>query len=276
MRAPFAMVPSLCPRTRAVGQNRTWVAEPNASSADGASYEDGAMGENGHGSGGAAHLRPAGEDLWLADGPIVPFFGMPYPTRMAVLRVAGGELAVWSPVPLNDGLASQLTLLGPVRLLLSPNRLHHLFLGEWAAAYPGARMLAPPGLARKRRDLPFDEELDGTDLPDGLDCVLFRGSFALTEAAFFHRPSGTALFGDLIQNFDPAALNCWQRVLVRTWGLRGSAPLEWRLSFVNRNKTRAALERVLAWEPHHIVIAHGLPPDGPAQEVIRRAFRWLT
>ena len=33
-----------------------------------------------------------------------------------------------------------------------------------------------------------------------IDQVLFKGSFAVTEAVFFHRASRTAIFADLIQN----------------------------------------------------------------------------
>ena len=39
-------------------------------------------------------LEPFGPSLYLADGPTVPFFGFPYPTRMALARLAAhGECA---------------------------------------------------------------------------------------------------------------------------------------------------------------------------------------
>ena len=39
-----------------------------------------------------ALLTPLGEDLWLADGPVVRFLaGFGYPTRMAVVRLRDGE-----------------------------------------------------------------------------------------------------------------------------------------------------------------------------------------
>lgn len=46
-----------------------------------------------------------------------------------------------------------------VRFLVSPNRLHHLFLAEWKSAYPQARLYASPGLRKERRDLAIDGEL---------------------------------------------------------------------------------------------------------------------
>jgi hypothetical protein len=107
-----------------------------------------------------ARLRPAGEALWLADGPDVPFLRVfRYPTRMAAARLASGELFVGSPIALDAGLADELAALGPVRHLVAPNALHHLFLGDWSRRFPGARLYAAPGLARKRPDLRFHAEL---------------------------------------------------------------------------------------------------------------------
>ena len=93
---------------------------------------------------------------------------------------------------------------GTVRFLVSPNLLHHLFLGEWKAAYPDARLYASPGLRKKRKDLAFDADLG--DAPDpawaaDIDQVMVKGSPWLTEVVFFHRASGTAIFTDLIENF---------------------------------------------------------------------------
>lgn len=47
-------------------------------------------------------------------------------------------------------------LVGPVRHLYAPNLFHHSWIGDWARAYPTARVHAPAGVARKRRDLRID------------------------------------------------------------------------------------------------------------------------
>ena len=94
----------------------------------------------------------SGPEIWLADGPVAPFLGFRYPTRMAVIRLSDGGLFVWSPVALTDPIRAAIDRLGPVRHLVSPNALHHLFLGEWKSAYPAARLYASPRLRRKRRD----------------------------------------------------------------------------------------------------------------------------
>jgi hypothetical protein len=228
-------------------------------------------------------LRTLAPDLWVADGPPVRFLGLfDYPTRMAVVRLADGGLWVWSPVALSEELAAEVEALGPVRHLVAPNKLHHLFLEAWSRRFPEARLYAAPGLAGKRPDLAFDVELDDAPVSawqGQIDHVIFRGSFALEEVVFLHRPSRSALVCDLIQRFDPATLRGWRGAWLRLWGLAGedgSTPLEWRASFLRRDAARAALARVLAWDPERLVIAHGLLPEENGRAALERGLRWLA
>ena len=227
-------------------------------------------------------LSSFGPDIWIAEGPVVPFFGFPYPTRMVVVRLASGELFVWSPIKLTYELKCATDALGTVRHLVSPNKIHHLFLGEWKRAYPVAKLYAAPGLAKRRRDLAFEEEL--SDTPQAawsgeIDQTMMAGSFAMTEIVFFHRRSRTAIFADLIENFAPSWFKGWRRVAARMDGIvspNPGAPREWRLSFINRSIARNALERILAWEPEQVIVAHGLVVRARGAEFIRNAFRWLA
>ncbi len=222
-----------------------------------------------------------GEELWLADGPPVSFYGFPYPTRMAVVRLRDGSLWVWSPIELDEALRHAVQAIGPVRFLISPNKLHHLHLGAWAQAFPDARLYASPGLARRRPDLHFHAELG--DAPDpawaaDLDQVIFRGSFWLEEVVFFHRASRTALVCDLIQKNDPAGYRGWRRFLMRLDGLlgpEGSTPREWRASFWDRPAARAALRKALAWDTERLVIAHGSCALTGGGEALRSSLAWL-
>lgn len=227
-------------------------------------------------------LHPLDRDLWLADGPTVPFMGLfPYPTRMAVVRLRSGELWIWSPVPHDEALASELAELGPVRHLIAPNKIHHLFLGSWAEAYPDARLWAAPGLAPKRPDLHFHGELSDEpekEWADDIDQVVFGGSLFMDEVVFGHRASRTVFVTDLIQRFPAAEARGWRGALMRMDGLvgeRGSTPREWRLSFWNRTRARAARSRVLAWEPERLVIAHGQCTEEGAREIVADALGWM-
>jgi hypothetical protein len=226
-------------------------------------------------------LQPFGPSLFIADGPPVSFYGFPYPTRMAVAKLASGGLWVWSPVALTNEVADAVGALGPVRYIVSPNKIHHLFLGPWAQRWPEARLYAPPGLAAKRPDLHFHGELG--DAPDpawaeDIDQVLFRGSFALTEVVFFHAPSRTLIVGDLIQRFDTSGLSGWKGLLVKLDGLageHGSTPREWRATFLRRGQARAARSTILRWQAEQLLIAHGCCVRHEATPVVKAALDWV-
>jgi len=86
-------------------------------------------------------LKPVGEDLWVVDGPVVRMAylraSIPFPTRMVVVRLANGDLFLWSPIEPDEGLRSRIDALGPVRHLVSPNKLHYAHAAAWKRAYPG-------------------------------------------------------------------------------------------------------------------------------------------
>jgi Domain of unknown function (DUF4336) len=226
-------------------------------------------------------LLQFGPEIWIADGPAASFYGFPYPTRMAVIRLSDGSLFVWSPVALAPSLRASVDQLGPVRCPVSPNALHHLYLSEWKSAYPAARLYASPRLRRKRKDLAFNAELDDAPEPEwaaDIDQVVLHGSFALTEVVFFHRSSRTALFADLIQNFPRDWFKGWRGALARLDGIvapNPGAPREWRASFLDRRAARVALDHVLAWPIERVLIAHGDLPTADGAAFVRRAFSGL-
>lgn len=230
----------------------------------------------------ASPLAPFGPEIWLADGPQTEVIGFHYPTRMAVIRLTAGGLLIWSPVALSDPLRSKLKDLGEVRYLIAPNSLHHLFLGPWRDAYPQAKLYAAPGLAQRRPDLVIDAELRDAPPPEwsaDLDQVLMAGNKITTEAIFFHRASGTALFTDLLQQFPPGWFRGWRAIIARLDLMTApepSTPRKFRVAFTDRRAARAALARILEWPSNKVVIAHGQPVEQGGQAFIARAFRWLT
>lgn len=226
-------------------------------------------------------LASFGPDIWIAEGPVVSFYGFPYPTRMVVIRLGDGSLFIWSPIALTTELKAEVKALGAVAHLVSPNKIHHLFLKDWKDAYPDARTYALDELKKRKPALPIDAILEET--PDrawtnDIDQVIVRGSFAMSEAVFFHRKSSTAIFADLIENFSPDWFKGWRGFLARLDGIASphpGAPREWRLSFRNRKMARAALDRILSWQPEQVVMAHGIVVRNDGVGFIRHAFGWL-
>ncbi len=229
-------------------------------------------------------LEQVHESLWVSDGEIVSFFGAPYPTRSVIARLQNGGLWVWSPIKLTANLRAEVDCLGPVRHLVSPNKLHHLYLQEWKAAYPEASLWGPQSTIKKRPDLSFREALTDKPPPEWLadfGQAWFRGSFAMDEIVFFHRPSATVIVADLIQTFSDRFLRQYWgfwRFLARLDGLtedQACAPLEWRLSFIDRAPARRARDKMLGWNCRRVIVAHGEWPRAGGNAFLAKSFRWL-
>ena len=226
-------------------------------------------------------LQQFGDEIWLADGPETAVAGFRYPTRMAIIRLSGGALFIWSPVALSEELRAAVDALGDVRYLVAPNSMHHLFLADWRRAYPGARLFAPPGLRQRRRDIDFDGDLQDAPAPEwsqDIDQVMVRGNLITTEIIFFHRKSRTVLFTDLIQHFSPTWFTGW-RALVARLDLMAApepqTPRKFRTAFLGRRAARAALARILAWPAQKVLMAHAAPIERDGQAFIARTFQWL-
>ncbi|HKJ76297.1 MAG TPA: DUF4336 domain-containing protein [Gammaproteobacteria bacterium] len=227
-------------------------------------------------------LQRFAPEVWIAAGDTVPFLTVPFPTRMTVVRLPDGALFVHSPERLDDTLRRELAALGEVRHLVSPNKLHHLFLAEWLAADPEASSHAAPGLPEKRPDLRFDTLLGDRPEPPWapvMDQLVFRGSRAMEEVVFFHRPTRTLLLTDLVENFEPDSLGPLHRLVARAAGILapdGKTPVDWRLSFLlGRATARRCLERMLEWAPERVILAHGRCIRHDGTGFLRRSFRWL-
>jgi len=226
-------------------------------------------------------LQEVAPEVWIIDGETVNFYGFPYPTRMTVIRLPGGDLFVHSPIRWDEALAAQIEPLGKVRFLVSPNKLHHLFMGDWKKQYPQAEMYASPGLSKKRKDLNFDAELTD-EAPSAwakeIDQAVLKGSFFMHEVAFFHKPTRTMIVADMIERLEGEDWPWWKRLLGRMDGLmgeRGGMPKEWRASFINRKQARKDVRRMIDWNPARIIIAHGPYVDENGAEYLRESLRWL-
>ena|SRR5215467_15911251 len=227
-------------------------------------------------------LKEFGHEIWTADGPDVAVIGFHYPTRMAVVRLSDGSLFIWSPIRLADSVRAAVDAIGQVRHIIAPNSLHHLFLPEWKRAYPGAKVYAPPGLRKKRKDIIFDADLGRAPSPDwveDIDQVLMHGNLITTEVVFFHGKSGTVLFADLIQQLPSNLISGWRAVVAKLdlmVGPEPSVPRKFRAAFTNRRAARDSLAYILAWPAEKVLMAHGTPVENDAREYLCRAFGWLT
>ncbi len=207
------------------------------------------------------------------------FLGLSVGTRMTVIRLADGSLLLHSPVVLDAELRRALDALGPVRYAVAPNRVHHLYAGDVARAYPGARLWIGPGLEKKRPDLRYVAIL-GDEAPaewrGQVDQTFFAGRPYENEVVFFHRASRTLVMCDLAFNFGPSApfgTRIWMR-LILSYGRFGPSKLD-PLLIRDRAAARASLERILAWDFDRVIVAHGDVLETGGRALLASGYAWL-
>ncbi len=230
-------------------------------------------------------LEQIDKDIWIAPGACVDFYGFAYPTRSVVVRLANGDVWLWSPIAYDAALAAEIDQIGPLTHLVSPNKIHHLFLTDWATHYPQAKIWGPQSTIRKRGDLAFQPPLAVQSPPDWageIDQFHATGSFALDEVLFYHIPSDTLIVADFSENFSEAFMarhwKPWQRKLARPWGIvegKGHAPLEWRLSFLRRRRLKQIKRDLLARPVRNVIMAHGEVQKGGGLAFLNTSLAWI-
>ena len=230
-------------------------------------------------------LRPVDTDLWVAEHPL-RLLGCNFGTRATVVRLrqdpaaTGSEGVLWihSPVPLEDGLAAELQALGPVRYLVAPNKVHHFWVAENAAAFPDAQLFLAPGLADKVPKLPPGETL-GSRSPwsaelDELYCG--EGWSFLNETVFLHKATQTLILTDLAFNLrEPRG--ALERLVLKGLGAYdrlGPSRLA-KVTLRERDKVRTAIDRMLAWDFERVILAHGEICEKGGRDQLREAYAFL-
>lgn len=220
---------------------------------------------------------PFADGVWLATQPVV-HLGLHLTATMAALRLADASLLVYSPVALTPARRAAIAALGPVAHLYAPNIYHHVWLDEWIAAYPAARVHAPASLLKKHPGLRIDRP-HGAPAPAFADVVdeLHIDGFRLDESVLVHRPSRTLLVADLVHNVGRPR-HTWTRLYSRLNGFYDrvalSRMIRWT-AFPDRRATRRSLDALLALPFDRLVVGHGDPLTRGAREAIAAAYAWL-
>lgn len=231
-------------------------------------------------------VKPVDDNIWIVDGGNISFYGLPFPTRMTIIRLANGDLFLHSPVAATKALLDDVAKLGRPAHLVSPNWIHYAYIADWADAFPDATCWASPNVrdraAKTGTDVTFDRDLGAQADPawlEDMEQLIVHGSPAHVEAVFFHKPSRTLILTDLIENFETSKIPIWFRPLAWFAGIldpNGKMPIDMRLSFSRgRPELRRAIETMISWGPEKIILAHGRWHENDGVAELRRAYRWL-
>ncbi len=207
---------------------------------------------------------------------------------MTVIKLAGGGLFLHSPTKLDDETKQALDAIGEVRAVVAPSRAHHLFVGDYIKAWPNAKLYGPPGLVGDiadfrarlgaRRDLKLDAVLGDepqSEWAGEIDQHLFKGAPQLNEVVFFHRPTRSAIFTDLVFNV-PADFKD-ARVFYTIVGARGrfGPHLLIRLAIRDHKAARESVAKILEWDFDRVILTHGDVLESGGKAKFAQAFSYL-
>jgi hypothetical protein len=214
--------------------------------------------------------------IYVREHP-VHFAGGRLLTRMTVIALDGGGVAIHSPIPLDDALRAEITELGEVRAIIAPSTCHHLFVADAQRAFPGVPTYAVAGLAKKRPDLAL-QPLPDALWADEIERVTV-GNRVMREEVMLHRASRTVIAVDLVEHIGDETpgvdrvMRTWIRLL-GMWNKPRAAP-ELRWFTRDRAAARRALTQILAWDFDRLVIAHGELFEHGAKDALREAWRFV-
>ncbi len=222
----------------------------------------------------------AGE-IYIVEYPI-RFGGLDLFSRMTIVRLPDGKLWVHSPCKPDAALKGELDALGEVAYIVAPGNFHHLGVADFQALYPDAETFLCPGLEKKRADLAFDWMLGNRPDPrwQGVfEQVLIQGTRIINEVAFLHKPSGTLILVDLLENIGDdytheagLLLKFWWKAVFHMWNNPKPAP-EYQMGWGDKQIVKKGLEAILSWDFERIILAHGNLIGADARAVARKAWQ---
>ncbi|NEP44160.1 MAG: DUF4336 domain-containing protein, partial [Okeania sp. SIO2H7] len=221
-------------------------------------------------------LKNIDNNIWVSEQPL-KYWGLEVGTRMTIVRLKTGELMVISPIQVNNITIDELREIGKVHFIIAPNLYHHLFVTDFQALYPQAKLLVATGLELKRADLKIDLILD-EDTPqfwdeveylyfEGFKVLDIGGPSPLQEIVFFHRESKTLILTDTAFYFDasfPWITQLATRV-IGGYNKLGPSLLE-KLATKDKNKIEKSIRQILRWDFKRIVMAHGSIVENEAKK----------
>jgi hypothetical protein len=218
--------------------------------------------------------QPVAQDIWHQQHAL-SVMGIRATSRMTVVRLAGGRLWLHSPIPVSPDLVAELASLGQVAYIVAPNRFHHLYVGQWAAAFPDAIVFGAPGLEQKRRDLVMRRLGIAADpgWEHDLGQVFIEGVPTLNETVWYHHKSRTLIVTDLCQHI-AGDLPLSSRLYAGVMGVRRRPAVSngVRLVIKDRAALARSLRQILQWDIERVVFAHNVILRQNAYEALRRAF----
>lgn len=217
------------------------------------------------------------------------------------MRLQNGSVACFSPVALTPEVRRTLDTFGPVKYIAATDNEHHIFMDDWHAAFPDAKIIGPEPLLEKRQQqgkpLPWTHLFKADDTHSLKVDADFDAEFdaeyvhahANKELVFNHRPSRTLIEADLLFNLPAteqmsktgeSATTGW---LTRLFGAINSTAGDaiWQKRFIwyaissgDRTSYNKSIAKINAWEFDRIVPCHGDVIETGGKGVFQKVMQW--
>ncbi|KAF9530014.1 hypothetical protein CPB83DRAFT_851438 [Crepidotus variabilis] len=214
-------------------------------------------------------IREVTSGVWTFSKPFTRSGFWPIGGRSTAIKLQEGGVWVLASTPLDTETKAKIDELGPVKYIISPDAVHHMFLGDFKKVYPTAKLIATDAAAQRHEDpeLKFDGAW-GKDDPstkygfeNEIDSCFFSGH-GNKEVAFLHKASKTLVEADLLFNLPAKEQYSKSKSSGSFWGLN-VAPYGWlhRKMVWSLGTDKDAMKRdvktVSEWDFDRIIPCHG-------------------
>ncbi|ELR04820.1 hypothetical protein VC83_07054 [Pseudogymnoascus destructans] len=231
--------------------------------------------------------------------------------RGTVVRLTSGALSVFSPIALTPEVRAKLQEKGDnLKYIIAPDIEHHIFVSEWARAYPSAQVIGVEGLAEKRAAAAKDPKSPshGAQVPFAtVFTEKLKGQVRVSEEfdrdfeyeyvpehmnkelVFCYKPDRTLIVADYLFNLpateqysrtgEPADNGIMTRLFGALTGTQGKALGQKRFlwhaaSAANREGFGESARRIGGWDFERIIPCHGDVVEVGGKEVFRKMYGW--
>lgn len=237
---------------------------------------------------------------------IICFLSEPlWPTLLPYLvKLSSGALAVFSPTALTPDVRSTVESMGnKVSYIAALDFEHHIYISEWAKAFPNAAIMGVEGLPEKREQNPdtkgntfkyvwtkankesfkvneeFDRDFD----------YEYVGSHANKELVFLYKPEKTLIEADLMFNLpayeqhsktpEKAETGFLTKLFIGLQSTRGDPT--WQKRFIwhvassgNRPDFNSSVQRISGWDFDRIIPCHGDVIESGGKGIFQKVLDW--
>ncbi|MCJ1248737.1 hypothetical protein MMC30_005956 [Trapelia coarctata] len=249
-------------------------------------------------------IRKVTPNILTCSAPFARYGKFKVGGRGTIVRLQNNSLAVFSPIALTPDVRTHLEELGNnVQYISALDYEHHIFISEWAKAFPNAKILGVEGLPEKRESSKetagnkFDHvwtrgNKDDFRVDPDFDRDFeyeYVGSHANKELVFYYKPDKTLIEADLMFNLpateqysrtkEGAEQGVLTKLFVGFMNTQGAA--KWQKRFIwyapsakDRKGFNQSIKRINSWDFQRIIPCHGDVIENNAKGIFQTVFDW--